>query len=149
MAVDVRLEPIAEARGGAIALRMTLWATFGVLFGLGPVIVNSIKSGMSSAGLDLTEVLGYGELFIVGAVIAGSAIGELIAAFVGRDFSSKPLSFKLIAILACFGTLLSLLANTAGYTVSGDPSTVRELSQWFFIATLVPSGAIIGMVATS
>lgn len=145
----VRSEPIAESRRGAIALRLTLWATFGVLFGLGPVIVNSIKSGMSAGGLNLTEVLGHGELFIVGAVIAGGAIGELIAAFIDHDFSGKPTPFKFFAIIACFGTVLSLLANTAGYMVAADPGAVRELSQWFFLATLLPSGAIIGMVATS
>lgn len=127
---------------------MSLWATFGVVFGLGPVIANSIKSGMSAHGLDLTEVLGRGELFIVGTVIAGGALGELIAAFVAQDFSAKATSLKLGAILAGFGALLGMFANTVGYmTQQAEPETVRDASMWFFFLTLLPCGAIIGMVA--
>ncbi|ODR17171.1 hypothetical protein BHQ23_27370 [Mycobacterium gordonae] len=127
---------------------MSLWATFGVVFGLGPVIANSIKSGMSAHGLDLTEVLGRGELFIVGAVIAGGALGELVAAFLAQDFSTKATGFKLAAILAGFGAVLGLFANTAGYMTQADPHTVRDASEWFFLLTLVPCGAIIGLVAS-
>lgn len=126
---------------------MTLWTTFGVVFGLGPVIANSVKSGMSTQGLNLTQVLGHGELFIVGAVIAGGAVGELVAAFLAQDFSAKPTGFKVSAILAGFGALLGVFANTAGYMVDSDPLTVRDASEWFFVLTLVPCGAIIGMVA--
>jgi hypothetical protein len=145
----IETERIATSRRGAIAIRMTLWFGFGVIFGLAPVIVNSVRSGMSAEGLNLTAVLGHGELFIVGAVVAGSAIGELVAAFLEQDFSAKTTTFKVFAILAGVGTLLLLLANTAGYMVDADPLTVRDASLGFFIATLFPTGAIIGMVARS
>ncbi|WP_396910910.1 hypothetical protein [Mycolicibacterium sp.] len=148
-APDISTETFPSSRRGAIAIRMTLWLGFGVIFGLAPVIVNSLRSGMSAEGLNLTHVLGNGELFIVGAVIAGSAIGELVAAFVEQDFSSKPTTFKVFAIVAGVGTLLLLLANTAGYMVESDPQTVRDASVGFFITTLFPTGAIIGMVARS
>ncbi len=78
-APDIATERYTPSRRGPIAIRMTLWLGFGVVFGLAPVIVNTVKSWMSPAGLNLTEVLGHGELFITGAVVAGSAIGELVA----------------------------------------------------------------------
>jgi hypothetical protein len=40
------------------------------------------------------------------------------------------------------------LANAAGYMIDADPHTVRDASEWFFVITLIPTGAIIGMVAT-
>lgn len=145
--VETEPLPKPKSRKSIIAIRMCLWATFGVVFGLGPVIANSIKSGMSAHGLNLTEVLGHGELFIVGAVIAGSAVGELVAAFLAQDFSAKATGFKVSAIFAGFGALLAVFANTAGYMTQADPLTVRDASEWFFVLTLVPCGAIIGMVA--
>jgi hypothetical protein len=136
------------SRRDAIALRLTFWLAFGVVLGLAPMLVNSVRSAMSANGLNLTEVLGQGELFIGGAVIAGGAFGELLAAGLTKDFSTKGTTFKVFAILAGCGAMLLLLANTAGYMVNADPLVVRNFSQWFFIATLIPSGAIIGMVAT-
>ena len=125
-----------------------LWLTFSVVFGSAPLIVDALKSGMSPHGLNLTYVLGHGALFILGAVIAGVSIGELIAAFLARDFSGKTTLFKLFAIFFGFAIVLALFANTAGYMIDADLRTVRDVSEWFFVVTLFPTGAIIGMMAT-
>jgi hypothetical protein len=94
------------------------------------------------------QVLGNGQLFLISAVVAGGSFGELIAAFLARDFSGKGFLFKLFAILAGASTFLLVVANTAGYKTHADPSMVRDASQWLFLATLVPCAATIGMVAT-
>jgi len=140
--------PIPQSRGGAIAIRLTLWLTFSVVFGSAPLIVDAIKSGVSPHGLNLTDVLGHGALFILGAVIAGGSFGEIFGAFLTRDFSGKNTWFKVFAILAGGATGLALLANTAGYMIVADPRTVRDASEWFFVITLLSTTAIIGMVAT-
>jgi hypothetical protein len=110
--------------------------------------VDAIKSGMSPDGLNLDAVFGHGHggLFVLGAVIAGGAFGELIAAWLARDFSGKRTSFKVFAIIAGVATLLMLVANTAGYMIDAIPRTVRDTSELFLFITLLPTGAIIGMV---
>jgi hypothetical protein len=140
--------PIPQSRRAAVAIRLVLWLAFSVVFGSAPLMVDAIKSGMSPHGLDFDNVLGHGGLFILGAVIAGGSIGELIAAFLARDFSGKSTKFKLVAIVAGVATLLAVVANTAGYTIDAVPRTVRDASEWFFVITLLPTGAIIWMVTT-
>ncbi len=127
-------EPIPQSRRAAILIRLALWLAFSVAFGSAPLIVDGVKSGMSPHGLDFDDVLGHGHggLFILGAVIAGGSIGELIAAFLARDFSGKSTPFKLVAILAGVVTLLMVVANTAGYMTDAVPRTVRDASEWFF-----------------
>lgn len=104
---------------------------------------------MSAEGLNLTEVLGRGELFIVSAVIAGSAIGELVTAMFMRDYSRHPTPFKVIGIAFGCTTLIALAANTVAYMVNATPETIRDTSLWLFLITVIPSGAIIAMVAES
>jgi hypothetical protein len=100
-----------------------------------------------SHAFSLTELLGSGELFIAGAVIAGGAIGELIAAGISRDYSGTPTIFKVLAVLiGCFN-LLALIANSIGYTVHSDPPTIAATSIAFFLAAIFPGGVTMAMVA--
>jgi len=142
--------PVPQSRRADIAIRLMLWLAFSVVFGCVPLLVDGVKSGMSAKGFDLDDVLGHGHggLFVVGAVIAGGSIGELIAAFVTRNLSGKRTSFKIFAILAGLATLLMLVANTAGYMTDAEARAVRDASEWFFAITLLPTGAIIWMVTT-
>jgi hypothetical protein len=102
---------------------------------------------MSPHGLDLTEVLGRGELFLVSAVIGGTAVGALVTEFLMRDYSRHPTAFKVFAILFGCMTLIALAANTVGYMVDAEPETIRTTSEWLFLVTVVPSGIITAMVA--
>lgn len=123
-----------------MVIRLAVWLLFGVVLGLLPLIANGIKGVMSNQGFSLTEVLGGGELFIVSAVIAAGAIGELLVGTVRR----RP---PLLTVLAGFCTLAAFAANTMAYmAVSTAPhSIVTNLSLGFFPFTLLASGFSIGM----
>jgi hypothetical protein len=136
------------SRRSTIAVRLSVWAGFGVIFGLLPLIVAALKTGMSHDGFRLTAILGHGELFIAGAVIAGGAIGELVAAAFARDYSGTATAFKVVAILIGCWTALALVANAIAYMVDADPQTIRDTSLWLFPVAVVPSGVTIAMVAT-
>lgn len=135
------------SRRSAIAVRLSVWTGFGVVFGLLPLIVGAIRTGMSREGFQLTAVLGHGELFIASAVIAGGAIGELVAAAFARDYSETATVFKVLAILIGCWTALALVANSIAYMVDADPQTIRDASLWLFPVAVFPSGVTIAMVA--
>ncbi|GAA2427176.1 hypothetical protein [Mycolicibacterium llatzerense] len=134
------------SRRGIVVVRLTFWVTFGVIVGLLPIIIVSIQTGMSHE-FSIVDVLGKGELFVAGAVIAGGAIGELISAGISRDYSGTQTGFKVLAVFIGFFNLLALLANSIGYTVHSDPSTITGTSIAFFLAAIVPSGVTMAMVA--
>lgn len=129
----------ATPRREAVTTRLVVWLLFGVVLGLLPLIASVIRGVMSKDAFSFTEVLGGGELFIVSAVIAAGAMGELFAG----AFRDSP---RLLTILAGFWTLLAFTANTMAYmAVSSAPhSTVMNLSLAFFPFTLIASGLSIG-----
>jgi hypothetical protein len=135
------------SRWPAIIVRTVAWVAFVVLFGLLPLLVAMVRAAMSPHGLDLTEVLGRGELFLVSAVIGGTAIGALVTEILMRDYSRHPTAFKVFAILFGCTALIALVANTIGYMVDAEPETIRTTSEWLFLVTVVPSGIITAMVA--
>jgi hypothetical protein len=138
----IAVEPEVTSRRKALITRLSVWLLFGVILGLLPLIASVIKGAMSPDGLSFTEVLGGGELFIVSAVIAAGAMGELFAG----GFKEAPI---LLTVLAGFWTLLAFAANTMAYmAVSTAPQpTVVHLSLVFFPFTLLASGLSIGTAA--
>lgn len=138
----IAVEPEVTSRRKTLITRLSVWLLFGVILGLLPLIASVIKGAMSTGGLSFTEVLGGGELFIVGAVIAAGAMGELFAG----AFKEGP---SLLTILAGFWTLLAFAANTMAYmAVSTAPqTTVVHLSLGFFPFTLLASGLSVGTAA--
>ena len=97
-ASEIAVEPEVTSRRKALITRLSVWLLFGVMLGLLPLIARVIKGAMSKDGLSITEVLGDGELFIVSAVIAAGAMGELFAG----AFKECP---SLLTVLAGFWTL--------------------------------------------
>lgn len=81
----IAVEPEVTSRRKALITRLSVWLLFGVILGLLPLIASVIKGAMSPDGLSFTQVLGGGELFIVSAVIAAGAMGELFAGPSRRD----------------------------------------------------------------
>jgi len=131
-----------------VAIRLSVWLTFGVVFGLLPLLISLAKEGMSPDGLHLADVLGHGELMIVGAVIAAGALGEFVADAVIYGFAdTSPLS-RLGAAWLWFFTALALVASTVAYMIPADPTTVTHVSLWLFPVALVPSGVTIAVVAS-
>jgi hypothetical protein len=131
-----------------VATRLTLWITFGVIFGLLPIVMNAFKGGTcGQADFNFTDILGKGDLFVIAAVVAGGCIGELLGAFFARDYSRKGAVFKVMVGLATFGTILAVLANIIGYFVTKDPLTVRTWSEWVAGFTLVSCAAIVALAA--
>jgi hypothetical protein len=126
-----------------IITRMTVWLLFGVIFGLFPLIASGIVNAILDHGFSVTEVLSKGELFIVSAVTAAGAMGEL---FAGAFENST----RLLIILAGFTTLMTFAGNTVAYVAISisshlTHSTVMHWSLAFYLVTLLASGFSIGM----
>ncbi|WP_141120374.1 hypothetical protein [Mycobacterium malmoense] len=135
------------SRKASIAIKLSVWTVFVVIIGLLPILVDMIRSGMSPHGLDFAQVLGRGELYLVGAVIAAGSIGELVETVVVKDLSVFPTWLKVVGIFICGFTVVALAANTIAYMADASPKTIQSASPWFFLATVIPSGMTIGMVA--
>jgi hypothetical protein len=122
--------------------RLVVWSLFGVIFGLLPLIALSLKGVLSKDGFHFGEVLGGGELFVVSAVLAAGAMGELFAA----TFNTKA---SLLVIWAGFFCLLCFAGNTMAFMQVGSAphSAVVDVSAWFFPPTLLASGVCVGTAA--
>lgn len=128
---------------------MIFWITFGVFFGLIPVALNAFKIKMPDhVDWNFTDLLGKGDLFVIAAVISGGALGELIAAFLAKDYSGRGFLFKLFVGLATFGLTVAILANIIGYFVTKDPFIVRNSSEWVAGLSLIPSATVVALAAT-
>ncbi|MGH3784886.1 MAG: hypothetical protein ACRDRO_30815 [Pseudonocardiaceae bacterium] len=133
-----------------MVIRLAVWLLFGVVIGLLPLIARIIQDAMSKDRFSFTEVFRSGELFIVSAVIAAGAMGELFAGSVSSRLSgalrTSELWPRLLTILAGFWTLLAFAANTMAYMAvpTAPQSTVMHLSLAFFPITVLASGLSIG-----
>lgn len=131
-----------ESRRKTTAKRVLVWLLFGAVFGLMPLFAVTIKEEFSPVGFNLDELLKNGDLFIVSAVLAAGAIGELLAA------ASRGMSFFL-SIISGFFCLMTFAGDTIAYVVagSGSPAEVATASLWFFPVTLLASGLCVGTAA--
>jgi len=71
---------VVESRRTVAIKRLIVWLLFGAVFGLMPLFAVSLKEVFSPDGFHINNVLKNGDLFIVSAVLAAGAIGELLAA---------------------------------------------------------------------
>jgi hypothetical protein len=125
-----------------LAERLAVWALFGMIFGLLPLIAVAIKGVMSPGGTSLDEILGGGEMFIVGAVTAAGAVGELFSALRTRRSTAG----KQLAAGFCF--LCSVCNSMAYLSVHADnPHTVAVASYISFGVTYLASGVCVAMAA--
>ena len=107
-----------------------------IIFGMLPLLVAVVRTAMSPHGLDLTEVLGRGELFLISAVIGGTAVGALVTEFLMRDYSRHPTAFKVFAILFGCMTLIALARGTYAVSQACIPHMVGRANP--HILTLSP-----------
>lgn len=141
-ASEPKVEAAASASRKGLGFKLLVWLLFGVALGLLPLIASAIKGSMSARGFEFGEVVGDGELFIVSAVIAAAAMGELFS----NGFREN---LRWLTVLAGFWTLLAFAANTMAYmsVPSAPQQTVVRLSTIFFLVTLPASGLSVGMAA--
>jgi hypothetical protein len=138
-----------------------VWLIFGVVFGGLPLIADGVVEAFSANGFSSNLLLIEGGLFIVSAVMAAGAIGELFVAdllCVGNTAayiaSATPVScltaeqrtvdspLKQIAELATLQQQACM--SSASFL---HPTLAFHLSLWFFVATALASAACIGMAA--
>jgi len=134
----IRVESTKRIR----TVRLTVWVLFGVIIALLPLIAVGIKDAMSAEGFHLCNVLVDGELFVVSAVLAAGALGELLGA-------AYRTGLGLVVVFAGFGCFATFAGNMMCYMVVADslPGAVVEVSVWLFALTLIPSGVAIGTAA--
>jgi hypothetical protein len=121
--------------------RLLLWLVFGVLFAGLPIIVDLMRQ-VEGDGLDLALLLSKGEQFVIAAVVAVGAAGEIIAASVPEDEKTS-------AMLAAGGALLLFVGDLLAYVGVDTASSpaVFILSIILVPLTVVISGYCIGKAA--
>jgi hypothetical protein len=137
-------QPPEEKRTRAIVERLVVFILFGAFFGLMPVWANGIKIAMASDREPvLSGALGSGELFIVSAVMAAAAVGELFVA-------SMPKSAKIWQVIGGWSCVACCVGNVILYVVvnSGtSPVKIVDFSIWFFVGALLSSALCVGLAA--
>lgn len=103
------------SRRPIVATRLLAWIIFGVVFGGLPLIADGVTEAFSKDGFSLNLVLIHGGLFIVSAVMAAGAIGELFVA----DLPDRERNYRISAGGFC---LLLCVGNTAAYVASATPA---------------------------
>lgn len=133
-----------ESRRELATKRILVWLLFAAIFGLMPVFAVAIKEALSPDGFHIAGAVRNGDVFIVSAVLAAGALGELIAA------ASKGMNFW-GAILAGFFTLAAFAGNTVAYVYAGTApaNAVVTASYWVFPLTLLASGICVWTAAYS
>ncbi|WP_152626858.1 hypothetical protein [Streptacidiphilus carbonis] len=147
MGDNINDEKLAKAasRKPAILLRLAMWGLFGVVFSWMPLGIDMLKDLIKLDGVEYKSIIGNGELFVISAVIATGAVGEVAAA----DFPAKGKIFRIVCGAICG---LSCLANSAAYAIfspesptpNGDIATISLVS--FAFATIT-SAFCIGLAA--
>jgi hypothetical protein len=95
---------------------------FGVVFGGLPLIADGVVEAFSASGFSLSLLLIQGGLFIVSAVMAAGAIGELFVA----DLPDRERNYRVAAGGFC---LLLCVGNTAAYIASTMPVSCLTAEQ--------------------
>jgi hypothetical protein len=107
------------------ALKVFLWLSFTVVFGMSPLLVRFVNSRTDQNPISAADTLKGGDLLIVAAVIAADAIGKIFGARLGGSPMPPPKVLsshfrrgtKVVCGSAC---LILLMAACAEYAqVSG------------------------------
>jgi hypothetical protein len=99
-----------------------VWLIFGVVFGGLPLIADGVVEAFSANGFSSNLLLIEGGLFIVSAVMAAGAIGELFVA----DLPDGERNYRVAAGGFC---LLLCVGNTAAYIASATPVSCLTAEQ--------------------
>jgi hypothetical protein len=136
-----------EGRGPKVFVRLTGWVVFGAVVSLLPLI-KPFSGDISFANgfkFDWRHILGTGELFIVGAVLAAGAFGEILMG----EFSGWR---KVFAVLAAAFTFLIFLSDTLAYWIAtGSAENIAATAHGeilrpglaLFISSVVAGGACV------
>lgn len=103
--------PQHSQRRPLVITRLLLWLIFGVALGGLPLMAEGVKEAFSAGGFSFTHLLDQGELFIISAVIAAGAMGELLVARI----PDRERNFGILAGGSCF---LLCVGNTIAYTTA-------------------------------
>ena len=131
------------AGGHLVHERLTFWFWFGVVFGILPIIFDTLRLIMAPDGFRVNELLGGGEGLISSAAIAGAAIGELI-------FSDSARNIKMTSRLNTLAPCLILcLSDSIAYTQVDPlrPWVTVYMTYILFPLTVAWSGACVRMAA--
>jgi hypothetical protein len=109
----------SSSRRSAILTRLLVWLIFGVVFGGLPFIAGGVIETFSPGGFSLNDLLGEGGLFIISAVMAAGALGELFVAVLPE----RERNYQVAAGGSC---LLLCVGNTAAYVASTTSAACLE-----------------------
>ncbi|WP_163513557.1 hypothetical protein [Fodinicola acaciae] len=128
--------------------KVLMWLGFGVVFGLGPLLIAIYRDGVVP-GADKLHQPAISELLIIGAVIAAGAMGELFVLLLPPFKQSENERAAGFTVLAGFSTLLTFGADLIGYVFApwASPFAITLTSLTCFPLTLLASGVLIRMAA--
>lgn len=110
------------SRRPIVFTRLLVWLIFGVVFGCLPLIADGVIEAFGASGFSVNFLLIQGGLFIVSAVMAAGAIGELFVA----DLPEQERNYRVAAGGFC---LLLCVGNTAAYVASSTPVSCLTAEQ--------------------
>ena len=112
----------SPSRRPIVFTRLLVWLIFGVVFGCLPLIADGVIEAFNASGFSISFLLIQGGLFIVSAVMAAGAIGELFVA----DLPERERNYRVAAGGFC---LLLCVGNTAAYVASSTPVSCLTAEQ--------------------
>jgi hypothetical protein len=132
----------------AVIRKLVLWSVFGVLMGFAPLIIRAIVGNLTTDPVTTNDVILSGEVLLVTATLAASAVGDLVASLAKATLPPMPAWSIALAGL----TLLAIVVASAIYGfVLSKPSTLnlQMLTNWTarLSASLLLSGAACEAVA--
>jgi hypothetical protein len=102
--------------------RLLLWGIFVVIIGCLPIIGNGIKLSLSAGGLSMNALFAQGDLFVIAAILAAGAIGEVMFA----RLSDAERGYGLAASGFC---LLFCLVNAVAYAFSAITASCEQAEE--------------------
>jgi hypothetical protein len=126
---------LAKTRKQKAIENFTVWLIFSVFLALTPIIFNGATDFINGSNLDLSQLLGKGELLIVSVAIGADATGKLIAS------GEKQKIFKIIAAGACIllviisSLLFAVISRSTGIPI--DINRVSSSSCLMFLMIIV------------
>lgn len=124
--------PDSPSRRPIVITRLLVWIIFAVIFGGLPLIADGVVGAFSPDGFNLNFVLISGGLFIVSAVMAAGAIGELFVA----DLPNSERNYRIAAGGSC---LLLCVGNTVAYVAAATSVACLAAEQTAVYAASVVS----------
>lgn len=130
------------SRRPMVITRLLLWLIFGVVIGLLPLFADGIKETLSAGGFSFSHTLSQGELFVVSAVIAAGAIGELFVANLPKRESNYKIAGGGFCFLLCMGNAFAYAYSTISVACAvAEENTNNASSSAHTLAAATAQGA--------